>query len=233
MARPGVNLGLAIPAVPGTESTLALTKLKTGMAFAAAVAFAAGCGDTTRPEAVFMGTLNVVVTDDGVAVADAGVFAGRLSADFRVSISRDGSEWVHLGVPATVDMELQTPGAALKLHPPVDVPAGTYPYLRITGGWGVARIEDGADVGGRTFPEPAHLRVGEDRLWIETRLPTAISVAPGGHMTLEIDLNSERWISRDNLEAGRVSEADVATALTFRTHDRLPALIVPPPNRRA
>lgn len=208
------------------------------MALSAVVLSSVGCGDTTRPEAVFMGTLNVVVTDDGIDARGVDVpgpvgFEGRLSADFRVSISPNGTDWVSLGVPAEIDLALQAPGAALRLHPPVDVPAGTYPYLRITGGWGVARIEGGADVGGRMFPDPVHLRVGENRLHIETRLPKAIFVAPGGHMSLEIDLNSERWISRDNLEAGTVPETDVETALTFRTHERLPALIVPPPTRRA
>lgn len=208
------------------------------MALSAVVLSTVGCGDTTRPEAVFMGTLNVVVTDDGIDARGVDApgpvgFEGRLSADFRVSISPNGTDWVSLGVPAEIDLALQAPGAALRLHPPVDVPAGTYPYLRITGGWGVARIEGGADVGGRSFPDPVHLRVGENRLHIETRLPKAIFVAPGGHMSVEIDLNSERWISRDNLEAGTVPETDVETALTFRTHERLPALIVPPPTRRA
>ena len=201
------------------------------MALAAAVLVAAGCGDTTRPEPAFMGTLNVVVTDDGVGAP--GAWEGRLSADFRVSISRDGSDWVHLGVPTQIDLELQAADNALNLHPPIDVPAGTYPYVRITGGWGLARIEGGAEVGGRAFPDPVHLRVGEERLSIETRLPTAIFVAPGSHMTFQIDLNSEDWVSPDNLEAGHVSEVDVETALTFRTHDRLPALVVPPPNRQA
>lgn len=208
------------------------------MALSAVVLSTVGCGDTTRPEAVFMGTLNVVVTDDGIDARSADApgpvgFEGRLSADFRVSISPNGTHWVSLGVPAEIDLALQAPGAALRLHPPVDVPAGTYPYLRITGGWGVARIKGGADVGGRSFPDPVHLRVGENRLHIETRLPKAIFVAPGGHMSVEIDLNSERWISRDNIEAGTVPETDVETALTFRTHERLPALIVPPPTRRA
>ena len=208
------------------------------MALSAVVLSTVGCGDTTRPEAVFMGTLNVVVTDDGIDARGVDApgpvgFEGRLSADFRVSISPNGTDWVSLGVPAEIDLALQAPGAALRLHPPVDVPAGTYPYLRITGGWGVARIEGGADVGGQTFPDPVHLRVGENRLRIETRLPKAIFVAPGGHMSVEIDLNSERWISRDNIEAGTVPETDVETALTFRTHERLPALIVPPPTRRA
>ena len=78
-----------------------------------------------------------------------------------------------------------------------------------------------------------HLRVGEERLAIETRLPTAIFVAPGGHMTLRVDLNSEAWVSPENLEAGRVPAADVETALTGRAHERLPALVVPPPNRQA
>lgn len=213
------------------EGTLALMKLTTRMALAAAVLVAAGCGDATRPEPAFMGTLNVVVTDDGAGAP--GAFEGRLSADFRVSISPNGRDWIHLGVPTQVDLELQADGRPLNLHPPIDVPAGTYPYLRITGGWGLARIDGGADVGGRSFPDPVHLRVGEERLSIETRLPTAIFVAPGSHMTFEIDINSEDWVSPDNLERGRVSEIDVETALTFRFIDRLPALVAPPTNRQA
>ena len=213
------------------ENTLAFTKLKTRTTLLTAALLAAGCADTTRPEAVYMGTLNVVVADDGVGAP--GSFEGRLSADFRVSISRDGSDWVHLGVPTQVDLELQDAGGALILHPPIDVPAGTYPYMRIVGGWGLARIEGGAEVGGRSFPDPVHLRVGEERLAIETRLPMAIFVAPGGHMTLRLDLNSEAWVSPENLEAGRVPQTDVETALTGRAHDRLPALGAPPPNRQA
>ena len=201
------------------------------MAIAAAVFVAAACGDTTRPEPAFMGTLDVVVTDDGAGAS--GAFEGRLSADFRVSISPNGRDWVHLGGPTQVDLELQADGNALNLHPPIDVPAGTYPYVRITGGWGLARIEGGADVGGRSFPDPVHLRVGEERLSIETRLPTAIFVAPGSHMTFQIDINSEDWVSPHNLEQGHVPEVDVETALTFRTLDRSPALVVPPPDRQA
>ncbi|WP_425154405.1 hypothetical protein [Candidatus Palauibacter sp.] len=210
---------------------MAFTNLKTRTTLLSVALLAAGCADTTRPEAVFKGTLNVVVADDGAGAP--GSFSGRLSADFRVSISRDGSDWVHLGVPTQVDLELQAAGGALNLHPPIDVPAGTYPYLRIVGGWGLARIEGGAEVGGRSFPDPVHLRVGEERLAIETRLATAIFVAPGGHMTLRIDLNSEAWVSPENLEAGRVPQADVETALTDRAHERLPALVAPPLNRQA
>ncbi|WP_419163443.1 hypothetical protein [Candidatus Palauibacter sp.] len=201
------------------------------MVLVGVVLFAAGCADTTRPESVFMGTLNVVVTDDGVGSPAS--FRGRLSADLRVSISRNGTDWISLGGPRQVDLELQSAGAAIRLHPDIDVPAGTYPYLRLNGGWGVARIEGGAEIEGRVLHDPVHLRVGDERLSIETRLPTAIFVAPGSNMTLAIDLNSEAWTSPDNLDAGRVSSADVETSLSVRAHERLPVLFVPPPERRA
>ncbi len=104
--------------------------------------------------------------------------------------------------------------------------------MRLTTRQASAELESGAEVAGETLSAPVTLSFGEGDLVVETRLATPIFLPPGSEMTLAIDLNAEGWVSEENVATRQIPATDIETALSVTPHERLPALIVSPPERR-
>lgn len=211
--------------------------------------FLSACGGATAPNVDQVATLNVVISDSPETKFAAGpmpspavfihhksfgknYFHGRLSGTHGVEISKNGRDWIALGTPAAVDLPLQVEGEVRELHAVREVPDGTYAYLRLTSRAASAALETGAEIGDLALDAPTSLDLGEaGTLVVEARLANPIFLAPGSEVTLAIDLNTEAWLSPENVEAGRIPATDVEAAISVTPHVLLPALILPAAER--
>jgi hypothetical protein len=210
------------------------------------VLFASACGGSTDPYADQVAIFSVVLSDRPStkhAAADIdpwslfihhkvfnqNYFHGRMTGTYRIAISKNGRDWVELGAPTMVDMELQTEEQTevFQLHSPTEIPSGTYAFLRLVSTSGTIMLESGAEIDGETLTAPVPLVLGGGELELEMGLAMPFFVAPGSDMALAIDFNAEGWVSSENVEVGEVPATDIEAAISLTPYDRVPTSVMP------
>lgn len=195
------------------------------LAAGATVALAA-CGDAgsdepREPRSGDGGAVEAYVTDRGADPGASGTEAGtassqdgepRLRGTFRgnfiVSIySPDRGFWVDLGRRAEVDVPLGD-AQGRNLLTGAGVPAGTYTRVRVTLCHSSAEVASGSRVEDLLVEAPAHVHLTETGDMRVERETGPFHVAPDRPTRIEIDLNSEGWLTRGAVESGAASVPD-------------------------
>lgn len=152
----------------------------------------------------------VVVTDDP-GEEDA-TLEGTMTGAIRVSLRNDQGALVSLGVaddieiPLHVDDTLRLTGLS---RPPID--DYTAVQLRFEGVDVV--VEAGSQVGDSTLANNVTLDVGGTGTATVDVLVPVFSVAASNVMEIVVDLNSESWVTGDNLDDQVVPQADLTNSV--------------------
>lgn len=190
---------------------------------------ALGCAEGTGPPET--GVLQAVALDDPVTLTAAAphrgfLFAhhkqfgakyyhGTLGAEVQVLVSGDRSSWVPLGTPRRLSLALQDGDAEATVHEGGEVPVGTYRHVRLIVTDAAAELTDGSTFGSIELAGGASLEVaGPAGIAVDLELPAPVQLAPGQTVTLVFDLNSERWVSGEDVAEGHVDARRVAEAVS-------------------
>lgn len=144
-------------------------------------------------------------------------YSGTLSGDTRVDVSADGETWVQLGDATQIELELQSAGDEVAVHSDVTVPLETFAFARLVLDGADVEIDPGSTIGGVTLESSATLTIGSGtQVTVEQQLEQELDLDVGSDATLTFDLNSETWVTQDNLDDMIVSEAELRSAVDVR-----------------
>lgn len=138
--------------------------------------------------------------------------SGSMSADAKVQVSADGSAWVDLGSPQSVDMQLHTTGNATTVHSNASVNTGTYAHVRLVLENADATIDAGSTIGATVLGADVNLSIGGGGQVVIEKQIQPVTVSADSQTTVVFDLNSAAWVTEDNLTAQAVSEAEIQSA---------------------
>lgn len=199
---------------------------KPGTRFAAAISLVlgialSGCGDDTTGTA--QATVTAQVHDNASSSAatasliplQSSGFSGTLDGDAQVEVSTDGETWVSLGDPRQVTVDLQTTGGATSVHTDASIPAGVYARVRLVLEGAEAQLASGSTVGGTTLASSTTLSIGSSgELVIEKQLDQDVELDADSDLTIAFDVNSEAWVTEENLAASVVAASEIRSATT-------------------
>ena len=186
----------------------------------AALAGAACSDDDPTDVSVETGTVSARMTDapdpvpvpGGNAAQIQSAFSGSFAGDARVEIYSESEGWVEVANAQSVQMDLGgTAQADLGSNTEVraDVP---YTKVRMTISGGAATIDAGATLGGLVLLADLNLSLGTNGDVTIEKDVTPFTVQADASSTLQIDLNSELWVTDSNATAEAVTEAEMAAA---------------------
>ena len=143
---------------------------------------------------------------------------GTLSGNFAASVW-DGSQWVSLGNAnaITVGLHLYTTFPRRSVHGEQHAPPGAYDRVKLTLQGVTANIASGSGFGGITLSSDAVYRLGGSDHSAELIVPVTrflLGNDPSVIRVINIQLNSERWLTRNVAESGQV-EDDALQASIF------------------
>ena len=201
--------------------------MKRAIALLAPLAFCAGgCGENaigpiTGGEGEGNTGFAVLVTDDPAndptsgpqrvaPQAVEGVFAGSI----RVSLRNDEDALVDLGLMQDAEVELQEGGDSLRLADLSRPPADDYVGIQLRFEGVDVTILSGSEVGDSTLTENVVLDIGSGGLATIEIATQSFAIDSETDLDIVVDLNSELWITGDNIDDTIVSQADLANAVT-------------------
>lgn len=161
--------------------------------------------DASADVAEGSGTVEAFIRDEKVADSVRGHFRGT----FIVAIfSEEGGYWVDIGRREEMETTLGNPRPATLVESVGDVPPGTYNRIRVLVCHSSVELEPGSRVGARTVDAPASVHLTETGDVVVEREVEPFRVEPERRVELDIDLNTERWLTE---EAVRSDTASVST----------------------
>jgi hypothetical protein len=172
----------------------------------------ASCGDSaTGPSS--SGRVEAVIQDSSTSGV-TGTIAGNISASIW-----DGDRWVDLGSPNGITVLLQNAGRTTTIHGEQSVAPVSYSRARITFQGVTARLARGSVVSGTTLASDANVMLGGADQRAELTAPISISVDTDAVVrhTVIFDLRSQIWLTLGVVQAGRVEDAPLQTAITAST----------------
>lgn len=204
--------------------------LKTAATLGLLVPAAAACGDdATGPGS---GSATAVVHDDpssgsaatrpsfsriSAATTSEGTYSGELRANVTVQVSADGDAWTDVYSQATgnSEVDLQT-SSETTLVTDASVDAGTYSYVRVVLQSPSAHLNSGSTVSGSTgdltLDADVSLSLGSDGQVVIEKQVADFEISADSNTRISTDLNSEAWISQENVDAQAVSSSEVQSA---------------------
>lgn len=158
---------------------------------------------------------DVTVVDDpalGPTTSAGTDFTGTLDTGVRISLRNSNDDLVQVGPARDVMLALQDPdGVALKLQRP---PAGTYNAIQIELENPTAAVLAGSVVEGDTLDADRTLDLASVGLVTVERSFPPFTITNDSQIQLLVDLNAETWVTTTTLDAGAVTESDLADAFT-------------------
>ena len=146
---------------------------------------------------------------------------GTLSGNFAASVW-DGSQWVSLGNAnqITVGLHLYISFARRSVHGEQHAPPGPYDRVRLTLQGVTANIASGSGFGGITLSSDTTFRLGGSDHSAELVVPvTRFSLGddPSVIRVIDLQLNSDRWLTRSVAESGQVEDEALQAAISAST----------------
>ena len=170
----------------------------------------------------------VLLVDDPLLDPDVGAptvigaMDGSLDAGVRVALRAENGTLFEVGQPETVLLDLQATDGTVPLDVVRPSPA-TYVAAVVTIENATAEILAGSEIGGLTLDQDEVLDIGPTGLVVLERSFVPVTLTSQSRLSLLIDLNSEVWITQDNIADGIVDEAEVQNAVTvFVDEDATP-----------
>ena len=180
------------------------------------VAFAAACGENaidpvTGGEGNGATGFDVLITDDPTGTP---TMSGEMTGSIRVALRNDAGALVNLGVMQGAEVQLQDEGDTLRLTDLSRPPADDYTGIQLQFEGVDVRLDSGSEVGDTTLTSNVVLDVGAgSAATVEIAFPT-FSVDNDSETAILVDLNSEDWITRANIEDAAVPEDDLVNSVT-------------------
>ena len=195
--------------------------------------FEMACGDSSTPlGAGGTGTVQVFAKDDPNTVsprlaapsfdqqgsANATSYNGSLSGEMSVQIQTTAGAWVDVGSPASVTLTAHSADSAA-VSGNAAVPVGTYAALRIVWHHAAAHLLAGSVIGGLTLSADVVVDIGgPDSVVIEkTVTPFTVEATANAKTEIVFDLNSEMWLTEQNVQSRTCSQASVEAAVSAAT----------------
>lgn len=181
------------------------------------VGTAFGLGGCEDPVASAVGRAEGIISDSPTATP---TIVGSLAGNGVVSLSEDGVDWVNLGSPNGVTVQLQSAAGATSAHGEQDAPLGPFSRVRLVLDGVTARIKAGSVIGAVTLAADVDLAVGgpDHRAEVVVALPPfTVPTDPGMQRTVVFELRSAQWLTASALQAGAVSDAAIQAAITAST----------------
>jgi hypothetical protein len=198
----------------------------------------AGCSDSASgPDGSGDGFAQAMVNDDPNSTtpsssaapafriagsSESAQYEGTISGNMSVAMSADGEVWYDLGTPNGIAVEAQSTGSGTNVHGEVRVPAGTYARVRLIMEDASATIDAGATIGGVQFDAEVDVLLGNGgEIVIEKEVSTfTVSAEASTRIEIAFDLNSEAWLTAQNVENESASGQEVQEASRARTRSR-------------
>jgi hypothetical protein len=196
-----------------------------------------GCSDdATGPDGTGNGFMQAIVTDNPNSESptasvsplfrisgssQGAAYEGTISGQMRVSISADGETWYDLGSLNGIAVQAQSTVGGTNVHGEVTIAAGTYNRVRLVLRNATATIEAGAEIGGITLTTDVDVALGDGTdIVIEKEVETFTVTAEATARTeILFDLNSEAWITLDNVEQGEAPADQVEESCRTETRE--------------
>ncbi len=158
--------------------------------------------DASAENADRSGTVEAFIRDGTVADSVRGHFRGT----FIVAVfSEEGGYWVDIGRRAEMETTLGNPRPVTLVESVGDVPPGTYNRIRVLVCHSSVELEPGSRVGARTVDAPASVHLTETGDVIVEREVEPFRVGPERRVELDIDLNTERWLTEEAVTSDTAS----------------------------
>ena len=192
-----------------------------------AIALVAACGEnaidpTTGGEGNNSTGFAVIVTDDpandpapGALRARLGPLAltGEMVGAIRVSLRNDSDALVDLGT-ADIEMALQQGADSVRLSDLSRPPTDTYVGIQLRFEGVDVTVDSGSEVGDSTITSDVTMSVGSGSLATIEIATETFDVASDSQLRLVLDMNSELWITGENLDDAVVPQADLSSNVT-------------------
>jgi hypothetical protein len=192
------------------------------------------CGDSSGPGdgSGVTGTVQVFAKDnpnsmnaalvggpsfDRQSGANAASYDGSLSGEMSVAIQTQAGAWIDVGSPRSITMTAHSTDST-DVSGSATMPAGTYTKVRIIWRHAAAHLLAGSVIGGLTLSVDAVVDIGgPDSVVIEkTMTPFTVQASASATTKTDIvfDLNSEVWLTEQNVQSRACSESSVDAAVT-------------------
>ena len=171
-----------------------------------------GCDNQTGPSGDTR--VNAIVRDS----AGSSSVTGTLSGNFQAAIESGG--WTNLGSPNGITVALQSANASTTVHGDQSVTPGSYGRVRLILQGVTARVSRGSVIGATTLSNDATISLGgsDERAELIVDVASfAVEANQSIRRTVEFDLRSTQWLTSSALQAGRVEDAALQSAITATT----------------
>jgi hypothetical protein len=178
------------------------------------LAFASSaCDSQTGPSGATR--VNAIVRDSPGSPPVTGTLAGNVQAAIE-----GGGRWTNLGSPNGITVALQSANASTTVHGDQSVAAGSYGRVRLILQGVTARISRGSVIGGTTLTNDATITLGgsDERAELTVDVSSfTVEADQSIRRTVEFDVRSSQWLTASALQAGRVEDAALQSAITATT----------------
>lgn len=163
---------------------------------------------------------SVVLTDDPATSPTGSIptapttLAGNLSGAVRVALRNDAGTLVDLGLSQSAQVPLRAGSDTVALRNISRPPAGSYVGVLLSFEGATATVLAGSQLADTTLAQTAVLGVGTTGLAVVEFITPPFAVTTQNQVRVVVDLNAERWITRNSLIAGAVSQAELANNVT-------------------
>lgn len=184
------------------------------------------CGDAidqvTGGEGSGATGFGVVVTDDpgndpgpGPQRVAPEAIAAELEGSIRIALRNEADDLVDIGIEQDAFFELQQVGDSLRLRGLSRPPSDTYVGIQIRFEGVTVTVFQGSEVGNTTLSGTEVLALGSGGLATVEIATLPFDVDSEAVLDLVLDLNSELWITEDNIEVGIVPQADLVNGISI------------------
>lgn len=162
----------------------------------------------------------VILTDDpgndpGLAPQRAApqAITGELEGSIRVALRNQADNLVELGLDQDAFLELQ--GAdSLRVADLTRPPADTYVGVQVRFEGVTVTVFEGSEVGDTVLTENATLGLGSGGIATVEVATLPFDITSETVLDVVLDLNSEQWITSENVDAATVPQADLTNNVT-------------------
>jgi len=164
---------------------------------------------------------SIVVTDDpandpspvAASPSAPSAITGEVVGAIRVSLRNDDDALVDIGT-ADIELPLQSGADSVRLSDLSRPPADTYVGIQLRFEGVDVTVESGSEVGDSTITSDVVMNVGSGSVASIEIATETFDVASDTQLRITVDLNSELWITGENLDDAAVPQADLASSVT-------------------
>lgn len=184
------------------------------------IALVAACGeDAINPVTGGEGNgatgFSVLITDDpendpGPGTGPTADLIGEMTGSIRVLLRNDADALVDLGTMQDLEIALQHGADSVRLSDLSRPPTDTYTGIQLRFEGVTVTVESGSEVGDSTLASDVVMNIGSASLATVEIATETFDVDSDSDMDIVVDLNSELWVTGENLDDNLVPQADLA-----------------------